>query len=192
MIRLAIILVMSLLSACGGDQQPTQEQYYGFFESSKGSSYKLFRHNIFGFEIHIPADWQFGVTGTGPEAVILIFDPEVDTSKFSPGYHTLSIGVMPVRGASLNTAYEATIRGLSELRADNKVTAGPTDTTVNGATALSFSYEWPSKTGATVKEKIRLISAGDKIYSVNIRTIDPVAGNVISEYDDAISTFAIL
>lgn len=192
MSRAAIILILFLLSACGGEQKPQQEQYYGFYESDKGAPYKLFRHNIFGFEIDIPVEWQFGVTGTGPEAVIMIFNPEIDTNAFSAGYHTLSVGVLPVRGATLKEAFKATLRGVTQSHTGAHATAGPDEITVNGMEGLRFAYEWTSKTGLTIREDIRLVKSEDKIYSVNIRTVNPVPGSVLSAYEDAIATLKIL
>jgi hypothetical protein len=186
-----LVILLSFFVAlfgCGSDDDP----YYGFYESNKGPSYKLFRHNLFGFEIDIPTAWTFGVAGQGPGAVIMIYSPEIDTSTFSSGYHTLSVGVMPIEGVSLERSYEAVLSGMKQAHASLDVTVEPYETSLGGQDALHFEYEWPSKTELIVVEDVRLVQKGQRVFSVNIRTIDLQDTLIDDIYGEILPTFRIL
>jgi hypothetical protein len=113
---LAIILTL-LPTICGNAKEP----YYGFYPSNKGVNYKLFRHNMFSFEVDIPKDWTFGVAGKAPGQVVMMYPERANTAKFRPSYETISVGIIPVANVTLADAYKNTLLGMMRYHEDLKI-----------------------------------------------------------------------
>jgi len=165
------------------------EPYYGFYPSEKGLDYKLFRHNIFSFEVDIPKNWIFGVAGKAQGQVIMMYPEGLNTGKFSPSYETISVGIIPVLNIPLLKAYEHTLLGLQQLHKGFKIIQKYSHTEINNNKAINFVFSWPSRTGNTIKENALLVKYGQRIYSVTIRTIDPISEKRKKTHNDILNTF---
>ena len=166
-----ILLITQLLVSTTCADEP----YYGFYPSPKGLDYKLFRHNIFGFEIDIPANWTIGVTGDAPTQVIIIYPEGMNTAEITPEYETISIGILPISGITLQEASGVAILGMQQGHNGIKMRGKPSNRRINGNSAINFSYLWPSKTGNTVLENVTLVHYNKRIYSVTIRTVERIS-----------------
>ncbi len=152
-----------------------KEPYYGFYPSEKGANYKLFRHNIFGFEVDIPKNWTFGVAGKAPGQIIMMYPAGLNTAKFSLSYETISVGIIPIANITLTEAYEYTLLGMKQSHKGLKIIKKSTDVKINGSKAVNFIYTWLSKTGNTIEENVFLLEYGPRIFSITTRTIEPVS-----------------
>ncbi len=163
--------------------------YYGFYPSSKGAEFKLFRHNIFSFEVDIPQNWTFGVAGKAPGQVIMMYPEAVNTGKFAPSYETISVGIIPIPNVTLVKAYEYTLLGMKQSHKGLKIIQENTNVEINNNKVINFIYTWPSKTGNTIKENVFLIEYGKRIYSITTRTIDPISGNQKKTHEGIVNAF---
>jgi hypothetical protein len=188
-----IISTIAIISAsippsivnAGDGQQP----YYGFFPSEKGKNHKHFVHNIFGFSIDIPSTWIFGVNGVPPAAVVFLYPEGLNTGKFSKDYETIEIGHLPIKGISLEDAQEAVMRGMSSKHTSFTLVQKPKRTTLNGLPAITWRYEWPSKTGFSVSEYITLVQSSSGIHSLAVRTTRQDLASRLRFYDEMLATF---
>ena len=184
----ALLIVATILfsvSYAGNEQQP----YYGFFPSTKGYNYKKFVHNIFGFSIEIPSTWVFGVYGTPPTAVVFLYPEGLNTGKLSKEYETIELGQIPFSGLALEEAQETVMQGMSAKHPTLTLLHKPTKTIVNGMSAISWTYQWTSKTGFTVVEHIILVQSSSDIRSLAVRTTRRDYESRLSFYDGILKTF---
>lgn len=165
------------------------EPYYGFYPSKMGVNYKLLRHNIFNFELDIPKDWIFGVAGSTLGQVILIYPEGFNTAKFAPSYETISIGIIPITGITLVKAYDYILLGMSQNHNGLMVIKEKTIAAVGNNKAINFIYTWPSKTGNIVKENVFLVKYRKRIYSITIRTIEPIFWQQKKTHEEIVNTF---
>ena len=179
------VIIITIISGLGYAQVP----YYGFYPSEKGENYKLFRHNIFGFEVDIPKNWTFGVTGKAPGQIIMMYPEGLNTAKFSPSYETISVGILPIANIELAEAYKYTLLGMKRSHNGLNILKNNTDIKINGNKAINFIYTWPSKSGNTIKENVFLIEYGPRIYSITTRTIDPVSEKQSKIHEQIASAF---
>ena len=179
------VIVITIISSLGYAQKP----YYGFYSSERGENYKLFRHNIFGFEVDIPKNWTFGVTDKAPAQVIMMYPEGLNTAKFFPSYETISVGIIPIANIELAEAYEYTLLGMQQSHKGLNILKKNTDLKINGNKAINFIYTWPSKSGNTIKENVFLIEYGPRIYSITIRTIEPVSEKQSKIHQQIVSAF---
>lgn len=187
-VRLSIIILpftlITLPNAVG-----QQESYYGFYPSQKGAAHKKFVHNIFGFSIDIPSTWIFGVNGTPPTAVILLYREGLDTSKFSADYETIEIGKISFDGKTLKGAQEQVMRGMSAKHANITITKHPTESKLDEHPSISWIYTWPSKSGLTVTEYITLVQSTNGIRSLAVRSTQKDINAKIDFYEGILKTF---
>lgn len=167
----------------------SEEPYYAFYPSEKGSNYKLFRHNIFNFEVDIPKTWTFGVSGKSPNQVIVMYPDGMDTGKFRPSYETISVGIIPIPNTSLQKAYEYILLGMKQSHKGLKITQKNNNLEISSNKAINFTYTWSSRTGNTIKENVFLVEHGKRIYSITIRTIDPISEKQKKTHKSIVSTF---
>jgi hypothetical protein len=188
LIIITIILYVSIFPcvSCGDD---SQQLYYGFFASKKGKDYKRFVHNIFGFSIDIPSSWMFGVNGIPPTAVILLYPDGLNTAEFSKDYETIEVGKIPYKGISLDEAYQIVMKGMIEKHPLSSIVQKPTKNTINGLPAISWIYEWQSKTGYFVIEYITLVQCLGSMRSIAVRTTRRDYTSRMSFYDGILVTF---
>ncbi len=166
-----------------------KEPYYGFYPSEKGANYKLFRHNIFSFEVDMQKDWTFGVAGKAPGQVIMMYKEGVNTGKFAPSYETISVGIIPMPNITLVKAYEYTLVGMKQSHKGLKIIQQKTNVEINTNKVINFIYTWPSKTSYTIKENVFLVEYGQRIYSITIRTIDPITRSQKKIHEEIIGAF---
>lgn len=169
--------------------QPTekQEPYYGFFPSKQGQHHKLLVHNIFGFSIDIPSTWVFGVNGSPPTAVVFLYPEGLNTGMLSKDYETIEIG--QISASDLEQAQEAIMRGMTLKHADLTLLRKPTRTTLNGMSAISWTYQWPSKTGYVVVEYLTLVDSSSGMRSLAVRTTRRDYASRLPFYDSILKTF---
>lgn len=167
----------------------TKEPYYGFYPSEKGVNYKLFRHNIFNFEVNIPKNWTFGVAGKPPGQVIMMYPEGVNTGKFAPSYETISVGINPIPNVSLVKAYEYTLLGMKQFHKGLKIIHKNSNVEINNNKAINIIYTWPSKTGNIIKENVFLVEHEQRIYSITTRTIDPSSEKQKKTHKGIVNTF---
>jgi len=184
-----IILLIAFALTAFGTISYAASPYYAFYPSTKGPQYKLFQHNVFNFEVDLPADWTFGVAGKPPGQVIMMYPGKLNTGKFSPGYETISIGILPTPNISLEDAHEATTLGMKQVHEGIQFPNDKSKGSINGNESLNFSYIWSSKTGNKIKENVTLVKYKDRVYSVNVRTIEPISEKSIETHNGIISTF---
>lgn len=166
-----------------------EEPYYDFYPSEKGLDYKLFRHNIFSFEVDVPKNWTFGVAGKAQGQVIMMYPEKLNTGKFSPSYGTISVGIIPVSNISLVNAYEHISLAMQQSHKGLMIIQKNSHTEINNNKAINFVYTWPSRTGNTIKENVFLVEYGQRIYSVTIRTIDPISEKRKKIHNGIVSIF---
>jgi hypothetical protein len=183
----AIVLttIFLSLSHAGDAQQP----YYGFFPSEKGQNHKRFVHNIFGFSIDIPSTWVFGVNEVPPTAVVFLYPEGLNTGKVSKGYETIEIGQFPFAGMTLKEAQQTVMQGMGAKHPIFTIVQKPKKTTLNGMSAISWIYQWPSKTGYTVVEYITLVQSSSGTRSLAVRTTRRDYASRLSFYDGILKTF---
>ena len=184
-VAIVLVTILSSLSHAGDAQQP----YYGFFPSEKGQNHKRFVHNIFGFSIDIPSTWVFGVNGVPPTAVVFLYPEGLNIGKFSKDYETIEIGQLPFAGMTLEEAQQTVMRGMTAKHPSFTMIQKPKKTTLNGMSAISWIYEWPSKTGYTVVEYITLVRSASATRSVAVRTTKRDYASRLSFYDEILTTF---
>lgn len=163
--------------------------YYGFYPSSKGTEFKQFRHNIFGFAIDIPSTWVFGVNGTPPTAVVFLFKEGLNTAKLSKDYEVVEIGQIPFGNMGLEEAQLTVMRGMRAKHPNLKIVASPTTATLNGRPSISWTYQWPSKTGYTVVEYVTLVQSKSGMRSLAVRTTREDISFRYTFYDSILGTF---
>lgn len=167
------------------DKQP----YYSFLPSKQGINHKKFVHNIFGFSIDIPSTWVFGVNGTPPTAIIFLYREGLNTGKLSKDYETIEISQIPFVGMKLKEAQETVMIGMKAKHSNLKMLSTPIKGQVNGRAAISWIYEWPSKTGYTVVEYLTLIQSSSGTRSLAVRTTRRDYASRLKFYDGIINTF---
>lgn len=165
------------------------DEYYGFFPSRKGATFKLFRHNILGFEIDMPANWTFGVVGAPPNAVALLYPDGLNTAKLSPDWKTIELGALSVPGLSLADAAKHTQQGMNSKHPGCRVTHELASTTVGTQSAVTWTYTWQSKTGNVVTEKLYLVQFGKSVRSVAVRSASPDPKVDLAAGDEMVQTF---
>ena len=166
-----------------------QEPYYGFYPSDKGASHKKFVHNIFGFSMEIPSEWTFGVNGTPPLAVILLYREGLDTSRFCADYETMEIGKLAIEGKDIEEARDMVMRGMKAKHAGLTVTKIPAESKLAGFPSVSWICTWPSKSGFTVTEYITLVRSTSGTRSIAVRTTRADMESRKEFYDDLIGSF---
>ena len=164
-----------------------EEPYYGFYPSEKGLLYKLFRHNLYNFEIQLPKNWIFGVAGKVPNQVIIMYPQELNVSQFSSIYETITVGIIPISNITLDKSYEYTMLGMESSHNKLVIIKAKNIVTVNGNPAINVVYQWPSKTGNIINESVYLIKYGNKIYSLTTRTT--TSGKKLNIHQSIINTF---
>ncbi len=171
-----ILLILALIAiATMSNSSYAQDPYYGFYPSTKGSNYKLFRHNIYNFEVDMPKNWTFGVAGKGFGQVVMMYPESLNTGNFFPSYQTISIGIIPMENITLQEAYESVLLGMNHMHNDVVITQKVINAKINNNKAVNFIYTWLSKTGNTIKEDVFLVEYKSRIYSVTTRTIEPIS-----------------
>lgn len=180
-----VAIVSNTLSCAREDKQP----YYSFLPSNQGVNHKKFVHNIFGFSIDIPSTWVFGVNGTPPTAVVFLYREGLNTGKFSKDYETIEIGQIPFAGMKIEEAHETVMIGMKTKHANLKMLRNPIKGQVNGRSAISWIYEWPSKTGYTVVEYLTLVQSSSGTRSLAVRTTQRDYASRLKFYDGIINTF---
>lgn len=166
-----------------------QQPYYGFSPSKLGQNHKKFTHNIFGFSIDIPSTWVFGVNSTPPMAVVFIYPEGLNTGKFSKNYETIEIGQIPFSAMSLDEAKGTVMKGMSAKHLNLTMVSKPSKGKLNGRSAISWAYQWLSKTGYTVVEYITLVQSSTGTRSLAVRTTIPDFSTRRSFYDGILKTF---
>lgn len=163
--------------------------YYGFYPSEKGTCYKTFKHNIFGFSIDIPSNWVFGVNGEPPSTVVLIYPEGMITNKFTDYYETIEIGQLPVQNITLEQAQQMTMLGMNQKHSN--ITGGnqSSNAVINGNKSISWIFQWQSQAGYTVVEYITLVQGGEKIRSVAVRTARKDFDLRLQFYDNIVHSF---
>jgi len=184
-IAIVLVTILSSLSYAGDAQRP----YYGFFPSEKGQNHKMFVHNIFGFSIDIPSTWIFGVNGVQPTAVVLLYPEGLNTGKLSKDYETIEIGQLPLSEMALEEAQQTVMRGMTAKHPSFTMVQKPKKTALNDMPAISWIYDWPSKTGYTVVEYITLVQSASGIRSLAVRTTKRDYALRLSFYDEILTTF---
>lgn len=188
-LNIAVVLCAGLsLSPCLSLAQSKNQQPYGFYPSSKGESFKTLQHTIFGISIDVPKNWTFGISGSPPTAVILLYPAELDTRKISPQLEMIELGLLPGQIASIRDAQQYTMIGLQAAHPNSKVVEQPKDSMIAGNPAVKWVYQWQSKTGHTVTEYITLIQDKYRIRSVCVRTARPDFDSKRKFYEELIGT----
>jgi len=184
---LLILTALFSLPTCASEKQ---QPYYGFFRSELGQNFKKLTHNIFGFSIDIPSTWVFGVHGTPPLAVVLIYPEGMNTAQLSSDYEMIEIGRLPFNGIDLNDAQRLTLKGMTVKHPNLAVLTEPNKHILNGKLAVSFVFQWPSRTGLMVTEYVTLVQAEGSIRSLAVRSTrsDIVARR--NFYDLLLGTFS--
>lgn len=165
-LRIGIVLVFlfSLTSVTFATEQ------YGFYESSKGSEYKEFRHNIFGFSIDIPKHWVFGIVTKDQIPVVLLYPEGLDTGRFSSEYETIEIGEIPSRKkVSLTDAKKYVLDGMRAGHRNYEIIEESKKVLSNGQECVWFLAKWPSKTGFDIFEYIFLVNSDDQVRTIAVR-----------------------
>ncbi len=168
----------------------TQPPYYAFFPSEKGGDYKRFVHNIFGFSIDIPSPWTFGTYGALPTAVVLLYPDGMDSGEFSENYETIEIGQIPFFGMTLEETEQTTMQGIAVKHPTFAVVQRPRKRILNGMSAISWIYQWPSKTGYVVIEYITLVHCPSGIRSLAVRTTRGDYASRMNFYEGILETFS--
>lgn len=184
-VSLLALTILASFSSAGDEQQP----YYGFFPSKQGQNHKKFVHNIFGFSIDVPSTWVFGVNGAPPTAVVILYPEGLDTGKFSKDYETIEIGQITFSSMTLEEAQETVMKGISAKHPTLTMIQKPTKTTLNGISAISWTYQWPSKTGYSVIEYITLVENSSSTRSLAVRTTRSDYASRLTFYDGILKTF---
>ncbi len=187
----ALALVIAAMIPFSDVRGEKQEPYYGFYPSKLGQTHKKFVHNIFGFAIDIPSNWVFGVVGPAPVAVAVLYPEGLNTREFSDEWETIEIGRIPAVGLTLEEALDTTIRGARAKHPDLTLDQRPTKCMVNRMHGISCAYQWQSRTGFTVIEKITLIQAANSIRSIAVRTTRKDYRSRSAFYDGIIKTFEV-
>ncbi len=154
-----------------------------------GSQFKLFRHNVFNFEVDIPNNWVFGVAGKPPGHVILMYPAGLNTGEFVPGYETIDVGILRQTHISLEAAHKALAAGMMQAHQGIAFSNDKSIGSLNGNESLAFSYSWPSKTGYTINENVSIVKYKDRIYTITIRTIEPISAKSHKNHETIIKTF---
>ena len=170
----------------------TDAAYYGFFPSARGSAFKLFRHNILGFEIDIPASWVFGVVGAHPNAVALLYPEGLNTAKLGPDWKTIELGEIPFPGVSPQDAMELVLNGMRSKHASLRVVSEPAATKIGGRSSVTSTITWTSKAGFVVTEKLYVVEFGKALRSVAVRSANPDPARDLTDGDGVIQTFVPL
>jgi hypothetical protein len=180
----AFVLIWTI-AICYAQDKP----YYAFYPSSKGSDYKEFRHNIFGFSVDIPASWIFGIVNKNNLPVVLIYPEQIKTGEFTDSYETIEIGMITKNGISLEEASEYTLDGMQLGHVEYKILKAPYATNIDGQASRAFTATWISKSGFTIYEYIWLIAYKDEIRTICLRTtFDPedkmgLYTNIVNSYE---------
>ena len=165
-----------------------KQPYYAFYPSAKGQSHKRFQHNIFGLSVDIPANWIFGVNGTPPTAVVFLYPEGLTVSSFSPDYETIELGqLLPVK-PSLEEAQKLVMSGMQSKHPNITTITRPTKTVLNRRPAISWTFQWPSKSGYTVVEYVTLVQDESRIRSIAVRTTRPDFSTRRKFYDEILTT----
>lgn len=170
------------------DRQP----YYAFYPSAKGQGHKRFQHNIFGLSVDIPTNWIFGVNGTPPTAVLLLYPEGLAVSSFSPNYETIELGQLLPVTSNLEAAQEFVMSGMKSKHPSIALISPPTKAVLNRRPAISWTFRWPSKTGYTVVEYITLVQDENRIRSISVRTTRPDFPTRKKFYDEILATVNFL
>jgi hypothetical protein len=184
-------LIFSAVIPFSDARNDEQQAYYGFYPSKQGPTYKRFVHNTFGFAIDIPSNWVFGVAGKPPTAVVLVYPEGMNTREFSSEWEVIEIGQIPAHGLTLEEALDTTMRGMRAGHPNLKVLEQPTKNMATTMHAISCAFQWQSRTGFTVTERVTLIQAKDGIRSIGVKTTRKDNRSRNNFYDRIIKTFEV-
>lgn len=179
-----LVIVLTLLA-----NTAKAEQAYEFSPSGKGKNYKKLVHNILGFSIDMPSAWTFGVNGNPPTTVIVLYPNGMNTGKLSKDYEMIEIGNISFIDTTLEQAQQAVMRGMHAKHPSLKLVQKPKRMTLNGMSAISWIFEWPSKTGYTVVEYVTLAESAFGIRSLVIRTTNTNYSSKLVFYNDILTSF---
>jgi len=171
------------------ENQKAKSPYYGFYPSKKGVEYKQLRHNIFGFSIDIPSNWLFGVHGSPPLSVILLYPEGMVTNKFADNYETIEIGKIPFQSTSLEDVQRYVMQGMNQKHPNLVVLKTPYKVAINKRQGLSWIFQWKSKNGYDIIEYITLIQYGEDTRSLAVRATKSNFHSKVKFYDEIIYTF---
>lgn len=169
-----LIIVLLFFTITAYTQDTNSKPYYAFYPSAKGFDYKEFKHNIFGFNITIPSNWTFGVSGSFPEQVVVIYPEGLNTSQISGEFEMIEIGNIPVTDINPQEAISLVLSGMYLHHNDLKIDKDKYILEINGFQAISSTFSWKSKNGNTIMEYITLISTSIGYRSVTIRVTEPL------------------
>ena len=169
----------------------SSEPAYGFYDSEKGPEFKLFKHQLLGFEITIPANWIFGIVGQSQFAVAMIYPEELNTAEFSNDFETIEIGKIPSGDITLNEAYENVMLGMQQKHSIIDTILKREDYNLKNNSGIRWSYTWQSKTDFVVFEEISLIKFNDEIRSITIRTVNEPTTDKLSFYREMVESITL-
>jgi len=163
--------------------------YFGFYPSTMGREFKLFKHNILGFSIDIPASWTFGVFGKPPLTVALVYPEGLNTGIISENYEMIEIGQLPLLNINLQQAKDIVILGIHTRRKNIEYVGDLIPTYVYNTDTIRWKYSWRSKSGILLIEDISLIKFGDRIRSVTVRATKNKYDKQLGFYEPIASSF---
>lgn len=161
---------------------------YGFYASKNRQDFKTFHHSIFGITIDVPTGWTFGINGTPPTAVILLYPEAVGVNSFSPEYEMIELGLLPSNVRSLTEAQQLVMSGMQAKHPNLVMVDRPVNIALNGDQALQWRLQWQAKSGYTIIEYITLVRDKNRIRSIDVRTARPDFLTKRKFYDQLIST----
>jgi len=165
----ALLFVALGLVADGVSSAPAGP-YYGFYPSSLGPSHKVLRHNLFGFQIDMPSDWNFGVNARGGLPVVLLYPPNMNTTQITDAYQSIEIGSLPLPKISLEEAHRHLMTGMRMAHPALREVEPPVRVKVQNAEALQSLFTWQSKSQVEIAEWVTLVDNAHGIRSVTVRS----------------------
>ena len=161
------LVVLIYFNKPQGKNDSKNAVFYAFTKSNNDQSYKKLVHYVFGCEIEMPSNWQFGINGTPPYAVILLFPDGIDTSKFNSEYETVELGEIAMK--NLDVAFDSVLNGM-KIKHPNLIIHENSKRTINLKEYRYLSFEWTSsKTGIVVYEHIYLGEFNQSVRSICFR-----------------------
>ena len=152
-----------------GSASAPAEPYYGFYSSPLGPSYKTLRHNLFGFQIDLPSNWNFGVITQGDIPVALLYPSSVETTRLSDSYISIEIGSLALPKMTLEEAHRHLMTGMQTADPGLHEIELPATNQSSGRCGASIAIHLAMKTQVEVVEWVTLVEEPKGIRSVTVR-----------------------
>ena len=124
-----------------------------------------------------------------PNTVAFLYAKDLDTGQFSKDYEVIELGQIPFSPMPLEMLPEALMLGVRASGRETTIVRKPFKNKINGEPAISWIYEWHSKTGYIIVEYITFVATSSGTRSLAVRTTKRDYKDRMKFYDSVLDTF---